>query len=65
MTQEEQQQVNAAMRFLEMQVANVSREGASAAMLAERFAMENAALKARIAELEKPADNVVPIKEPA
>ena len=50
MTQDEQQQVNAAMRFLEMQIANISREGSNAALLAESFAMR---LKVAEAELEK------------
>ena len=50
MTPDEQQQVNAAMRFLEMQIANISREGSNAALLAESFAMR---LKVAEAELEK------------
>lgn len=48
MTQEEQQQVNAAMRYLEMQIANIAREGANAAMLAERFAMRVKELEAQL-----------------
>ena len=62
MTQDEQQQVNAAMRFLEMQVANVSREGANAAMLAESLALRLKAAEAELAVLrQKPESNVVPM----
>ena len=45
MTPEEQQQVNAAMNFMERQCANVAREGANASMLAESLAMENKRLR--------------------
>ena len=53
MTPEEQQQVNAMMRFYEAQVANLTREGAQAAGIAENLAMQ---LKAAKAELEKKAE---------
>ena len=63
MTQDEQQQVNAIMRFYETQIANMAREGAQAAGIAENLAMQ---LKAAKAELDaNRAANVVPIKEPA
>lgn len=66
MTPEENQQVNAMMRFYEAQVANLAREGAQAALMAESFAVKLKAAEARIAELApKDGDNVVPIKEPA
>lgn len=61
MTSEEQQQVNAIRAFFERQVGNLASEGANAAALAESLAMKLRAAEARIAELEKPADNVVPI----
>lgn len=70
MTPEEQQQVNAAMQFLERQCGNLAREGANAAAAAEGFAIrakkaedEVERLKAELAAL-KPS-NVVPITEPA
>lgn len=63
MTQDEQQQVNAMMRFYETQLANLSREGAQAAGIAEVFAIKLKAAEARIKELEP--NNVVPLKEPA
>ena len=65
MTPEEQQQVNAMRAFFERQVGNLASEGANAAALAETFAQQLKAAQARIAELEKPADNVVPMREPA
>ena len=58
MTQEEQQQVNAMMRFYEAQIANLAREGAQAAMVAENLAIQLKAAKAEAA----PVDNVVPMK---
>ena len=69
MTQDEQQQVNAMMRFYERQCGNLASEGAQAVGMAEALAIrlkaaqeENAALKAKL----PPEDNVVPInKEPA
>ena len=65
MTQDEQQQVNAMMRFYEAQVGNLATAGAQTAILAESLAIRLKAAEARIAELTKPEDNVVPIKEPA
>ena len=62
LTAEEQQQVNAMMRFYEAQLANLSREGAQAAGIAENLAIQ---LKAAKEELAKHQPNVVPIKEPA
>ena len=64
MTQDEQQQINAMMRFYEQQIANLTREGAQASGVAEAFAIKLKAAEARIKELT-PEDNVVPIKEPA
>lgn len=63
MTPDEQQQVNAMMRFYEMQCANLAREGAQAAGVAETLAMRLKAAEAELAKLK--GDNVVPIKEPA
>ena len=69
MTQDEQQQVNAMMRFYERQCGNLVSEGAQAVGMAEALAIrlkaaqeENAALKKKY---ETPDDKVVPIKEPA
>ena len=57
MTQDEQQQVNAMFRFYEQQVANLSREGAQAAGVAEALAVKVKALQEEIAALRpKPAD---------
>ena len=64
MTQDEQQQVNAMMRFYESQIANLAREGAQAAGIAEQLAIRLKAAEARIAELTPKDANVVPIKEP-
>ena len=63
MTTEEQQQVNAMMRFYEAQIANLTREGAQAAGVAERFAIKLKEAEARIKLLDKQPseDNVVPI----
>lgn len=57
MTQEEQQQVNAMMRFYEAQVANITREGAQAAGVAESLAI-------RCAALTKELDALKPKPEP-
>ena len=66
MTPEEQQQVNAMMRFYEAQVSNLTREGAQAAGIAENLAIQLKAAQERIKELTpKPESNVVPIGEPA
>ena len=68
MTQDEQQQVNAMMRFYERQCGNLASEGAQAVGMAEALAIKLKAAQERVAELEKaaaPEDNVVPIKEPA
>ena len=62
MTQDETQQVNAHLRFLEAQIANVAREGAQMAGMAEALAIKLKAAEASIKELE-PKDNVVPIKD--
>ena len=66
MTQEEQQQVSAAMQFLERQVANVTREGANATMMLEAVAQKCKALEAELAALKEPKtgeqqSNVTPI----
>ncbi len=63
MTPEEQQQVNAAIAYMERQCANLAREGANAAMLAEALAMQLKAAQERIKELEpkpEPKLEVVP-----
>lgn len=66
MIPEEQQQVNAMMRFYEQQIANLSREGASAAGVAEALAIQLKAAQEKLKALEpKPESNVVPITEPA
>ena len=70
MNQEEQQQVSAAMQFLERQVANVAREGANATMLAEALGIENKKLKDELAALKEPKpgaqeSNVTPIGKKA
>ena len=54
MTQEEQQQVNAAMAYMEAQIANLAREGANKAAQAERLAIQLHAAHAEIAQLKEP-----------
>ena len=51
MTAEEQQQVNAMMRFYEQQIANLVREGAQVAGIAETFAIKLKAANEEIAAL--------------
>lgn len=51
MTPEEQQQVNAMFRFYEAQVANLTREGAQAAGIAEALAIKLKAAEQEIAAL--------------
>ena len=63
MTQEEQQQVNAMMRFYEAQIGNLTREGAQVAGIAEQFAIKLKAAEAELAKLKTTVDNVVPIKD--
>ena len=67
MTPEEQQQVNAMMRFYERQCGNLASEGAQAMGAAEALAIKLKAAEERIKELEKAAapENVVHLKEPA
>ena len=68
MTQDEQQQVNAMMRFYERQCGNLASEGAQAVGMAEALAIRLKAAQDEIASLKKkyePVDNVMPIKEPA
>ena len=70
MTQDEQQQVNAMMRFYERQCGNLASEGAQAVGMAEALAIKLKAAQEEIAALKKkhePTDNVVPIapQEPA
>lgn len=55
MTPEENQHVNAMMRFYEAQIVNMAREGANLALVTERFAMQVKALEAELASL-KPAE---------
>ena len=52
MTQDEQQQVNAMMRFYEAQIANISREGAQAAGIAENLAIQLKAAQEKLKSLE-------------
>ena len=64
MTQEEQMLMNAATQFLERQVANVAREGASMAVQLEIVAQKCKALEAELAALKGPQSdqsNVTPI----
>ena len=56
MTQDEQQQVNAMMRFYEAQVGNLTTAGAQMQMAAESLAIRLKAAEARIKELEPKAD---------
>lgn len=68
MTPDEQQQVNAMMRFYERQTGNLATEGAQAVGMAEAFAIKLKAAQDELAALKKkyePTDNVTPIKEPA
>ena len=59
MTPEEQQQVNAGFAALEQMVANMGREVANRAMLAESLAMQLKAAQEKIKELTpKDAPNV-------
>ena len=63
MTPEEQQQVNAAFRSYENNVANLARECANMAMALESVAIRLKAAEARIKELEpkaEPKPEVVP-----
>ncbi len=52
MTPEEQQQVNAAMAYMERQCANLAREGAQMASALENCAQQLMAAQKRIKELE-------------
>ncbi len=56
MTPEEQQQVNAAMAYMERQCANLAREGANMAIALEGAAQQLQAAKERIKELEPKAE---------
>ena len=53
MTQDEQQQVNAMMRFYEQQVANLTSSGAQMAGMAESLAIQLKAVKEQIEKLSK------------
>ena len=67
MTQDEQQQVNAMMRFYERQCGNPASEGAQAVGMAEALAIKLKAAQEELGALKKkyaPTDNVVPISEP-
>ena len=65
MTTEEQMLMNAATQFLERQVANVAREGASMAVQLEIVAQRCKALEAELAALKEKigggSSNVTPI----
>ena len=67
MTPDEQQQVNAMMRFYERQCGNLASEGAQAVGMAEALAIRLKAAQEENAALKKKyePDNVVPIAEPA
>jgi hypothetical protein len=52
MTPEEQQQVNAAMSYMEAQVANLAREGANKAIQCEGLAQQLKAANEKIASFE-------------
>ena len=56
MTPEEQQQVNAAMAYMERQCANLAREGANMAIALESCAQQLKAAKDELAELKKPKE---------
>ena len=56
MTPDEQQQVNAVMRYYEQQIANLAREGAQAAGIAEVFATKLKAAETEIAALRPKPD---------
>ena len=60
MTQDEQQQVNAAMLSYEATIANVARELANKAIQCEIMAQQLKAARDELAALKK-TDNVVPI----
>lgn len=57
MTPQEQAQVEAAIQYLEKQVANVAREGANKASLAEMYAQQLKEAQDKIAKLEEAAKN--------
>ena len=70
MTPDEQQQVNAMMRFYEAQVGNLTTAGAQTAIVAESLAIqlkaareEIAALKMKLPPEPKMDSNVVPISD--
>ena len=66
MTPEEQQQVNAAMAYMERQCANLAREGANMAIALEATAQQLKAARDEIEKLKpKLESNVVPISEPS
>ncbi len=69
MTPEEQQQVNAAMAYMERQCGNLAREGAQMAGNLEACAQQLKVAQERIKELTPSPvmaeSNVVPITEPA
>ena len=69
MTQDEQQQVNAMMRFYERQCGNLASEGAQAVGMAEALAIRLKAAQEEIVALKKqyetPDDKVVPMRDPA
>ena len=52
MTADEQQQVNAMRAFFERQCGNLASEGANAAVLAEKIAMELNATKKQLSEAQ-------------
>lgn len=52
MTKDEQQQVNAAMAYMESQIANLAREGANKAIQCEILAQRLKVAEDRVKELE-------------
>lgn len=59
MTQEEQQQVNAAMAFMEAQVSNMAREGANKAVQCEALAQKLKAAEDELAKLKESMQSMV------
>jgi hypothetical protein len=62
-TPQEQQQMDAAIAYMERMCGNLAREGATAAAVIAAQGQRIKALEAEVASL-KPKDNVVPITEP-
>ena len=63
MTQDEQQQVNAMMRFYEAQVGNLTTAGAQMQMAAEALAIRLKAAEAELAKLKEVPPEGKPVGE--